>query len=106
MVYKGRDKLRDAGIRVGDDLSKKRRDTLKHLKDTGRQGYFYRDELVVRDAPLSTKGENNDQTRVKLRAQRRLEQINENQENNDSSVDMDLSVSGDEPSDIVTIDRS
>ena len=45
-VLKGRDKLREAGIRVGDDLTRRQRATLKHLSDKGQLGYFYKGELL------------------------------------------------------------
>ena len=76
-VYNGRDKLRDNGIRVGDDLSAHRRQKLKHLKDCGRQGYYYRNELVIRE-PETTTGSKDKSIldRIKLRGIRRTERDN------------------------------
>ena len=41
-IYAGRDILRERGIRVGNDLTRRQREKLKAVKQTGRLGYFYR----------------------------------------------------------------
>ena len=48
-IYKGRSELRKYGIRVGDDLTKTQRNTLKLLRDKGKTGYYYKGKLYVRD---------------------------------------------------------
>jgi hypothetical protein len=61
-VYAGRSRLRDKGIRVGDDLTARQRRCLKELKEKGRHGYFYRGQLVE----LQPKQQHGDDTRVKF----------------------------------------
>ena len=48
-VLKGREKLCEVGLRVGDDLTRRQRDALKQLSKKGQSGYFYKGELHIRD---------------------------------------------------------
>lgn len=47
-VFRGREELRNQGIRVSNDLTSRQRDKLKALKEKGKTGYFYKGELKVR----------------------------------------------------------
>lgn len=47
-IYKGRDKLRENGIRVSDDLTKRQRIKMKDLKQKGYTGYFYKGKIHAR----------------------------------------------------------
>ena len=49
-VLKGREALRDVGIRIGDDLTRRQSKTLQDLSVRGKYGYYYRGELIVKDA--------------------------------------------------------
>lgn len=69
-VLKGRESLRAAGIRVGDDLTKRQRQSLKDLADRGKYGYYYRGELKIKE-----RNETRDQSansRVYRRARRKV----------------------------------
>ena len=48
-VLRGRETLREHGIRVGDDITRRQRDTLKRLSEKGMFGYYYKGELFVRE---------------------------------------------------------
>ena len=48
-VLRGRETLREYGIRVGDDITRRQRDTLKRLSEKGMFGYYYKGELFVRE---------------------------------------------------------
>ena len=65
-VLKGREVLRDAGIRIGDDLTRRQRKTLQDLSARGKYGYYYRGELIVKNA------KNTNGSRVFRRAHRRI----------------------------------
>ena len=63
-VLKDREKLREVGLRVGDDLTKRQRDALKQLSEKGQLGYFYKGEFHIRDKkkePSSSTENSNDQ---------------------------------------------
>ncbi|MCG8047957.1 MAG: hypothetical protein N0E48_20450, partial [Candidatus Thiodiazotropha endolucinida] len=66
-IYKGREELRSREIRVADDLTKRQRLSLKKLKDSGRDGYFYKGELIERNANSSQSTEG---SRVFMRGKR------------------------------------
>ena len=75
-VLKGRDKLREAGIRVGDDLTRRQRATLKHPSNKGQLGYFYKGEHFIRDnkkdpPDVSDKHSDKIQTRTFVKAFRK-----------------------------------
>ena len=46
-VLKSREKLREVGLRVGDDLTRHQHDALKQLSKKGQSGYFYKGELHI-----------------------------------------------------------
>ena len=48
-VLKGREVLREVGIRIGDDLNRRQRKTLQDLSARGKYGYYYRGELIIKD---------------------------------------------------------
>ena len=48
-VLRGREALREHGIRIGDDITRRQRATLKRLSDEGKSGYYYKGELFVRE---------------------------------------------------------
>lgn len=69
-IYEGRDKLREKGVRVSDDLTRKQRQSLDKLRRDGRYGYFYKGNFVVLDKDLdanSSSGERKNRTFKKLR---------------------------------------
>ena len=47
-MFKGRGLLREAGIRISDDLTIKQRQKLSELKVKGEIGYYQKGELKVR----------------------------------------------------------
>ena len=47
-IYDGREKLRENGIRVSDDLTIRQRQKLKDLKQKGYTGYFYKGQIHTR----------------------------------------------------------
>ena len=47
-IYAGRDKLREKGIRVSDDLTRRQRKKLLELKEKGYSGYFYKGQVHTR----------------------------------------------------------
>lgn len=47
-LFSGRDRLREKGIKVSNELSEKQRSMLRRLKTDGNVGYFYKGELRVR----------------------------------------------------------
>lgn len=47
-IYSGREKLRERGIRVSDDLTQRQRQQLKELKQKGYTGYFYKGQIHTR----------------------------------------------------------
>ena len=47
-IYDGREKLRENGIRVSDDLTIRQRQKLKDLKQKGYTGYFYKGQIHKR----------------------------------------------------------
>ena len=55
-IYTGRDMLRERGIRVGNDLTRRQREKLKSVKQTGRLGYFYRGKLQLFDESAANAG--------------------------------------------------
>lgn len=48
-TIKGRENLRQFGLRVGDDLTRRQRAALKRLSKSGKAGYFYKGQLFIRD---------------------------------------------------------
>ena len=56
-VFRGRETLREYGIRIGDDITRRQRDSLKRLSDQGKSGYFYKGELFVRDRTEKHQGD-------------------------------------------------
>lgn len=68
-VYKGREKLREKGVRVADDLTQRQRHLLQLTRDRGKIGYFYKGKLVVKDRPKNT--DNTGKERVFLTASRK-----------------------------------
>ena len=48
-IFKGRDALRDRGIRVGNDLTRRQREKLDEVKVRGQLGYFYNGKLHLYD---------------------------------------------------------
>ena len=44
-IYKGREALRERGIRVANDLTKRQRKQLNEEKAQGKLGYFYKGKL-------------------------------------------------------------
>lgn len=48
-VYKGRDKLRENGIRIGDDLTRRQRHILKKFAERGKHAYYYKGQLQFKD---------------------------------------------------------
>ena len=73
-IFKGRDTLRDSGIRISDDLTVKQRSKLSELKIKGEVGYYQKGELKVR--PKKDDNANN-KPRVFVNATRRLQNIDE-----------------------------
>ena len=65
-VLKGHEVLREAGIRIGDDLTRRQRKTLQDLSARGKYGYYYRGELIIKDVKPAGS------SRVFRRAQRKL----------------------------------
>ena len=49
MIYNGRDKLRENGILVGNDLTSWQRDQLKLLRERRQTGYYIKGRLEIRD---------------------------------------------------------
>ena len=56
-LYKGRDILREYDIHVGDDLTRRQRQTLKKLAENGKYGYYFKGQLYTKDAKTNTKVE-------------------------------------------------
>ena len=48
-LYKGRESHRERDIHVGDDLTRRQRQTLKRLADNGKYGYYYRGKLCIKE---------------------------------------------------------
>ena len=48
--------LREQGIRVGNNLTRHKREKLKSVKQTGRLGYFYRGKLQLFDESAANAG--------------------------------------------------
>ncbi|XP_060596686.1 uncharacterized protein LOC132750692 [Ruditapes philippinarum] len=46
-IFKGRDILRNNGIRISDDLTRRQRQKLNKLKSEGKMGYFYKGQLKL-----------------------------------------------------------
>ena len=67
-LYQGRDDLRTRGVRIADDLTRRQRQTLKKVKDSGRTGYFYKGQLRYRD----NKQNSGEKSRVYRRGRRQL----------------------------------
>ena len=59
-VLKGREKLREVGLRVGDDLTRRQRGALKQLSEKGQSGYFYKGKLHIRDKKKERSSSNED----------------------------------------------
>ena len=62
----GREVLREAVIRIGDDLTRRQRKTLQILSARRKYGYYYRGELIIKDAKPAGS------SRVFHRAQRKI----------------------------------
>lgn len=67
-LYKGREVLREQGIHVGDDLTRRQRQKLKRLAENGKYGYYYKGQLYIRDARTNT----NMESRTFRKAHRRV----------------------------------
>ncbi|MEW8548564.1 MAG: hypothetical protein AB2693_34110, partial [Candidatus Thiodiazotropha sp.] len=89
-IYQGRDDLRTRGVRVADDLTRRQRQTLKKVKDSGRTGYFYKGQLRYRDTQQNT----GEKSRIFRRGRR---QLNQNQEVTDKSYSETMINSDSEP---------
>ena len=83
-VLKGREALREVGIRVGGDLTRRQRKTLQDLSACGTYGYYYWGELIVKDAKPAGN------SRVFRRAQRKI----------NDGANQGLSMDGVEPGEI------
>lgn len=66
-LYQGREALREKDIHVGDDLTKRQRQTLKRLANNGRLAYYYKGKLCFKEQVQETKIE----SRTYRKAQRR-----------------------------------
>lgn len=67
-LFSIRDKLRENGIKIANDLTPYEKEQLDRLKQQGRRGYFSRGKLMIVDENLS----NNSDNRMFRRATRRL----------------------------------
>ena len=56
-VLRGRETLRECGIRIGDDITRRQGATLKRTSNEGKSGYYYDGERNV------CKGENHETPR-------------------------------------------
>jgi hypothetical protein len=77
-IYRGRNVLRSAGIRVGDDLTKSQRSQLWSLNQSGKRGYYYKGKLVVEEKKseeINVAGVENKGARVFKRATRQTMDI-------------------------------
>ena len=72
-IYEGRDILREQGIRVGNDLTRRQREKLKSVKQTGRVGYFYKGKLHMFGESETSK--TNTETDAKDPKRRRLNDL-------------------------------
>ena len=58
-IYGGRTKLRENGIRVGDDLTKRQRKKLSDLKQRGYNGYFFKGKVHTRKKKIRVQSKSN-----------------------------------------------
>ena len=70
-LYKGREALREKDIHVGDDLTRRQRQTLKRFADSGRYGYYYKGKLHFKEKSQGPRVE----SRTFRKAHRRMNEM-------------------------------
>lgn len=73
LILNSRDALRDSGIKVASDLTKRQRETLKRTsKETGKRCYYKGQKLVIPDDDLRDQDENSNPDQNFARPMKRL----------------------------------
>lgn len=86
-LFRGRNELREKGIRIADDLTTRQRVKLAKLKNSGQIGYFYRGELCVRENTPNQDGR--EMARSFVNAKRRFSNVNKSQTDQPTSIEVD-----------------